>query len=207
MIIINLPETSHIFNEDEKDWGFACFMTLTELHDSEQGHVVNDACIIGAEVFVSNPTHEEPVNIGGSLSTVSNLVCNETSEQVDAKLVSAALGNVIYFLQTRKVKDMNEQACEELQVLWDELQKFKFDITWLEPQVQYALGNRSYVEKALEVEKLKGNVADLELETERIKAKLAAAEGNLEIERDLLKAQGIKERDLDSELGSWSWKP
>jgi hypothetical protein len=49
---------------------------------------------------------------------------------------------------------------------------------------------------------LKENVVVLELETERLKAKLAAAEVNLDVERDLLKSKGIKERDLDSELGS-----
>jgi hypothetical protein len=64
--------------------------------------------------------------------------------------VSAALGRVIYFLKTRKVKDMNDQACKELQILWDELEKFQFDLTWLEPQVQAALGMKNYVEKALD---------------------------------------------------------
>ncbi|KAL5060456.1 hypothetical protein RYX36_032060 [Vicia faba] len=117
------------------------------------------------------------------------------------------MGKVIHFLNTKKVKDLNEQACKELQVLWDELKNFKFDLTWLEPQVQSGLGIVSYMEKALEVEKLKGNVADLEMEIETLKEKLAAAEVNLDIERDLLKAGGIKERDLNSELSSGSWKP
>ncbi|XP_058738926.1 MATH domain and coiled-coil domain-containing protein At3g58250-like [Vicia villosa] len=223
-------ETSHKFNAGEDDWGYTTFMTLAELHDPKIGFIVKDACIIGAEVFVSKSTHEKPVNLGGSLKfgsqsdvievqipeseitnketlpSVSNLVSNETSKKSDAESGYAAMGKVLYFLNTRKVKDLNEQSCKELQVLWDDLAKYKFDITWLEPQVQSALRSRSYVEKSLEVEKLKGNVADLELETERLKAKLAAAEVNLEIERDLLKAEGIKERDLDSELGSGSWK-
>ncbi|XP_058738923.1 MATH domain and coiled-coil domain-containing protein At3g58250-like [Vicia villosa] len=223
-------ETSHKFNAGEDDWGYTHFMTLAELHDPKKGFILKDACIFGVEVLVSKSTHEKPVNLGGSLkfgsqsgviedqspesemsnqetlSTVSNLVFNETSKKSDAESGYAAMGKVLYFLNTRKVKDLNEQSCKELQVLWDDLAKYKFDITWLEPQVQSALRSRSYVEKSLEVEKLKGNVADLELETERLKAKLAAAEVNLEIERDLLKAEGIKERDLDSELGSGSWK-
>jgi len=47
----------------------------------------------------------------------------------------------------------------------------------------------------------------LKLEMEKINAKLAAAELSLEVERDFLKEQGIKERNLESELGSGSWRP
>lgn len=122
-------------------------------------------------------------------------------------LAFAALGRVFYFLKTRKVKDMNDQTCKDLQVLWNELEKFRFDVTWLEPHVQSALGMKSYVEKALEVEKLKENVVALVLETERLKAKLVAAELNLDIERRLLKAKGFKEIDLNSQLGCGSWRP
>lgn len=102
---------------------------------------------------------------------------------------------------------MDDQACEDLQVLWKELEKFRFDLTWLEPHVQFALGMKSYVDKVLQVEKLKENVVALELETEKLKAKLAAAEVNMDIEKDLLKAKGFEERDLDSELGCGSWEP
>lgn len=116
-------------------------------------------------------------------------------------LAFAALGRVTYFLKTRKVKDMNEQACEDLQVLWEELEKFRFDLSWLEPHVLFALGMKSYVEKAMKVEKLKENVAALEMESERLKEKLVVAEINLNIEKDLLKAKRLEEIDLESELG------
>jgi len=59
----------------------------------------------------------------------------------------------------------------------------------------------------VQVEKLKENVVALELETDRLKAKLVAAEVNIVKETDLLKAKGFEVRDLDSELGCWSWKP
>ncbi|KAK2360168.1 MATH domain and coiled-coil domain-containing protein [Trifolium repens] len=71
---------------------------------------------------------------------------------------------------------MNEQACKDLQFIWDELQKFRFDLTWVEPHFQYALGMKSYVEKVLQLEKLKENMVTLELETERLKAKMDVAE-------------------------------
>jgi hypothetical protein len=110
----------------------------------------------------------------------------------DAELLYSAFGRVICFLKTRKVKDMNEQACKELQLLWNELKKFKFDLTWLEPQVQSALKLKNLAEKFLQVEKLKENLVVSELETERLKAKLAAAELNFDKEMDLLEAEGMR---------------
>jgi hypothetical protein len=255
-------------------------MKLDKLNDPNNGFIVDDACIVGAEVYVCKSTNEKRLNQGGNFnasltfgsqtshmveevprqnqgfqvpnletfSPVSTLVCIEPTKSTSAEFFSpsneelmdfssvrqieemcsdnpsfgerpskrsrtfadfafAALGRVLYFLKTRKLKDMNEQACKDLQVLWDELEKFKFDLTWLEPQVQYALGMKSYVEKALQLEKLKQYVVALELETERLKPKLVAAEVNIDIEKDLLKANGFEERDLESELGCGSWRP
>jgi hypothetical protein len=166
-----LTETKHDFKEKEDEWGFTSFMSLTELHNPEKGFLVKDACILGAEVYICNSSHEKKLNQPGKLieaiemevlgqkpegtnvetiSPVSKVGCDESAKQADAELVSAALGRVIYFLKTRKVKDMNDQACKELQILWDELEKFQFDLTWLEPQVQAALGMKNYVEKALD---------------------------------------------------------
>jgi hypothetical protein len=41
-------------------------------------------------------------------------------------LAFAALGRVLYFLKTKKLNEMNEQACKDLHVLWEELEKFRF---------------------------------------------------------------------------------
>ncbi|MCI09125.1 ubiquitin carboxyl-terminal hydrolase family protein [Trifolium medium] len=142
-----------------------------------------------------------------TLLSVSSPVFIKHTKDHDAELVFAALGKVLYFLKTRKVKDMNEQACKDLQVFWDDLKKFKFDLTWLEPYVQFALGMKSYVERVMQVEKLKEDVVVLKLETERLEAKLVTAEVNLDVEKDLLKAKGFNEIDLDSELGCGSLKP
>lgn len=70
-------------------------------------------------------------------------------------------------------------------------EKYRFDLTWLEPHVQAALGAKTFMEKAMEVEKLKENVVALELETERLKAKMVAAM--------------VEGRDLNTELGCGSW--
>ncbi|XP_028075103.1 ubiquitin carboxyl-terminal hydrolase 13-like isoform X1 [Camellia sinensis] len=45
-------ETQHQFNARESDWGFTSFMPLGELYDPGKGYLVNDTCIIEAEVAV-----------------------------------------------------------------------------------------------------------------------------------------------------------
>ncbi|GAU47991.1 hypothetical protein TSUD_272360 [Trifolium subterraneum] len=112
-----------------------------------------------------------------------------------------ALGRVLYFLKTRKVKDMNDLACKDLQIFWEELQSFDFELTWLEPHVQSALGMKNYLEKVKKVDKLKHNVVTLEMEKEKLKAKLAIVDVNLDVARDLLIAENLEELDLDAELG------
>jgi hypothetical protein len=47
----------------------------------------------------------------------------------------------------------------------------------------------------------------LELEMERLKEKLVAAELNIDVERDLLNAKGFKEIGFDSDLGCVIWRP
>ncbi|WJX79646.1 hypothetical protein P8452_62750 [Trifolium repens] len=215
-------ESNNDFNAKADTWGLASFMSLTEFR--EKGFLEKDACIVGTEVFVCKSTLEKRVSQTVNLTTsfgsqagqmkvevpslkperrgpsfetllpVSSPVCIEHTTENDAELVSAALGRVIYFLKTRKVKDMNEQACKDLQVLWDQLEKFQFDLTWLEPHVKYALGVKSYLEKAVEAENLKENMIVLELEMERLKVKSFAAEVNLDAEKDLLKAKGYEVR-------------
>ncbi|RYR12851.1 hypothetical protein Ahy_B04g070165 isoform A [Arachis hypogaea] len=62
-----------------------------------------------------------------------------------------ALGRVLHFLETTKLEEMNVEACECLQMLWDEVQVFGFELSWLAPQVEFALN----MEKLMrEVEKL-----------------------------------------------------
>ncbi|KAK2418621.1 ubiquitin-specific protease [Trifolium repens] len=193
------------FNASYTSRGFYEFMEIDRFNDPNNGFIVEDACIVEAEIFVSKSSHEKRVNQADNL-TVSPVFI-ESAKKVDADFGYAALGKVIHFFKTRKVKDMNEQVCKELQVLWDELKKFQFDVTWLEPHVQSALGMKRYVEKVLEAEKLKQNMIALELEMERLKEKLVAAELNIDVERDLLNAKGFNEIGLDSDLGCVIWRP
>ncbi|CAK8544214.1 unnamed protein product [Lathyrus sativus] len=224
-------ESRYEFNARQDSWGFKSFITLDELHDSENGFIVKDSCIFGAEVYVCKSAHEKPVNQSTNISTASLrpkleegelmdfeclgqmekkfaplldlacymhpslIVCQQKRSRKFREWAFSALGRVIYFLQTKKVRDMNDIACKHLQIYWEELEHFGFDLTWLEPHVQSALSMKSYLNKLKEAEKLKDNVVALELEMQRLKAKMVIA-------RDLLEAQKLEEEiDLDAELG------
>ncbi|KAL8050420.1 hypothetical protein ABFS82_06G080800 [Erythranthe guttata] len=45
-------DTQHQFNSRESDWGFTSFMPLSELYDPGRGYLVNDTCIVEADVAV-----------------------------------------------------------------------------------------------------------------------------------------------------------
>ncbi|KAG6434216.1 hypothetical protein SASPL_105839 [Salvia splendens] len=47
-----LFDTQHQFNSRESDWGFTSFMPLSDLYDPGRGYLVNDICIIEADVAV-----------------------------------------------------------------------------------------------------------------------------------------------------------
>ncbi|KAM0062763.1 putative ubiquitinyl hydrolase 1 [Helianthus debilis subsp. tardiflorus] len=45
-------DTQHQFNARESDWGFTSFMPLSELYEPSRGYLLNDTCIIEADVTV-----------------------------------------------------------------------------------------------------------------------------------------------------------
>ncbi|KAM0006400.1 putative ubiquitinyl hydrolase 1 [Helianthus debilis subsp. tardiflorus] len=45
-------DTQHQFNARESDWGFTSFMPLSELYDPSRGYLLNDTCVVEAEVAV-----------------------------------------------------------------------------------------------------------------------------------------------------------
>ena len=45
-------DTQHQFNARESDWGLTSFMPLGELYDPARGYLVNDTCIVEADVAV-----------------------------------------------------------------------------------------------------------------------------------------------------------
>ncbi|XP_057744294.1 uncharacterized protein LOC130962183 isoform X2 [Arachis stenosperma] len=117
------------------------------------------------------------------------------------QLSFTTLGKLLHFLKTKKVKDMkSDDACKELQDLWDEAEIRFDDLSWLEPHVKSAL---SYFENAAKVKKLKGNVVDLEEKAKTLKAEVIAIDAVLETtKKELAKAEeGFVARDLDDQLG------
>ena len=92
-----------------------------------------------------------------------------------------SLGQVLHLLKTSKVKDMNEDACNRLQGLWEELVKHSgFQLSWLEPYVQSALDMKTHLDKTDEVNKLKDSVVALEIKMKKLREELVAAEAEFE---------------------------
>ncbi|KAL3029826.1 hypothetical protein AAZX31_03G186200 [Glycine max] len=115
-----------------------------------------------------------------------------------------SLGQVLHLLKTSKVKDMNEDACNRLRGLWEELVKHSgFQLSWLEPYVQSALGMEAHLDKTGEVNKLKDSVVALEIKMKKLRGELEAAEAEFEVARRALTEarKGFIEMDLSADLG------
>lgn len=115
-----------------------------------------------------------------------------------------SLGQVLHFLKTKKVKDMSEDDIKYLHGLWKELVKSSgFELAWLEPYVESALGLKDYMERAKQLKKLKDNVVGLEIKMKRLRGELAAAEREFEVARRGLSEvrRGFHEMDLNAPIG------
>ncbi|XP_057431635.1 MATH domain and coiled-coil domain-containing protein At3g58360-like [Lotus japonicus] len=229
------------FSESEPDYGWPEFIPLVEFRNFRSGFIVNDTCIVEAEITVVKPEHvtqadqvvskpvvcSEPVVQVTNINPLGDLVdfksfgkiekvfvplleevcklhpslidCQQKRSRRFTEWAFTALGQILHFLKSRKVKDMNADACSHLQLLWEELQTFNFDLTWLQPHIQSALSMKNYIEKAVQLKAMKENLATLEMETKSLKEKIFTAEVDLEIARRDL-AKGLEERDLDADL-------
>ncbi|XP_028775462.1 MATH domain and coiled-coil domain-containing protein At1g31390-like [Neltuma alba] len=227
------------FTANECDWGYPSFMELAKLQNPSNGYILNDTCIVelefseviseGTEIkkalVPKNDDATEFKDLGqiekamvplleeACLCHPSLMDCKNKRSRKFTEWVFTSLGRVLQFLENKKWKDMNEEACEQLQQLWDELEISRLDLSWLEPQVKSALSMKGYLEKATKVKRLKQELVVLEtemnkmkenllvLETEMIKVKenIANTEQSVEMTRkDLIKAEeGFEEKDLD----------
>ncbi|KAM5551212.1 hypothetical protein ABKV19_026173 [Rosa sericea] len=318
-------DTQHQFSAKKSDWGFTSFMPLSELFDPNEGYLVDDICIIEAEVAVSkadikvlkdqetafleqelqsqssdvdsvkysdastahtslcyeqmlafqDAINSDPVqtNVGSvkvrslkieprkvlpdqdtdspvsppivedndeapstPLTPVGELVdfrglvkvdkafvplleevcswhpslisCQRKRSRMYSGWAFTALGRLLHFLNTTKVKDMMEDPrehdpCEHLQVLWEEVETFRFDLSWLEPSVQSALGMKKFGEREGVLKKLREDVDALETEMKRLRERLSVAEVDHAFAiRDLAKAEeSFGAANLNSKLG------
>ncbi|KAB2594887.1 hypothetical protein D8674_030337 [Pyrus ussuriensis x Pyrus communis] len=133
----------------------------------------------------------------------SLIECQRKRNPMFTEWAFTALGRLLHFLKTNKGTDMNKDACEHLRLLWEELESFRFDLAWLEPHVQSALGMKKFVERELEVKELRNSMDALEIEVKRLKARLNLAELDFEdAKRDMGEAkESFVEINMDSELG------
>ncbi|XP_014511357.1 uncharacterized protein LOC106770049 [Vigna radiata var. radiata] len=201
------------------------------LWDSSHGFIVNDTCIIEVRILIHKLEDEKQVDesvrvdfrgigkVEKKFIPLLKEVCSRYPSLIDNKkrksqifIESAftALGRVLYFLKTKKVRDMDYNACNHLQTLWEELETFEFDLLWLKPHVQSALGMTTSLEKVLAIKRLEekvtileDNIFILEKKEKTLRTKRIEAELNLEINRRaLVKAKkSIENCDLNAELG------
>ncbi|KAL1331738.1 hypothetical protein AAHE18_12G208400 [Arachis hypogaea] len=227
--LTQIKETQHTFNARESDWGFT---SISISHPELEKKVDEAAPPVSVQVpakpieHADNPLPmdisaipiDEHVDFSGLgkiekafvplLDEVcakhpSVIGCQKKRSRRFSEWAFTALGRVLHFLKTKKVRDMDEEACSHLQILWEELETFRFNLTWLEPHVQSALGMKNYMERSAKVKSVKENVAALEMEMKKLKAMVTSVEVDLEMARsELVKVEeGFEEIDLDGELG------
>ncbi|KAL3033859.1 hypothetical protein AAZX31_02G158600 [Glycine max] len=154
----DIEETSHVFSASETNWGFTTFTPLNKLCDPSLGFIVNDTCIIQVQILANKSKHEMISTSFGGLVDFRGLgkleedfvplleeVCSRYPSLIDSmqkrsqrfiEWAFTALGRVLHFLKNKKIKDMDIDACNHLQILWDELlEQFRFDLIWLELHV------------------------------------------------------------------------
>ncbi|KAM5551209.1 hypothetical protein ABKV19_026171 [Rosa sericea] len=184
-------------------------MPLSVIHDLSESYLVNDICIVDASVSVrkgdikilDNETGElmdfkglgrvelalHPLLEEVCLSQPSLIECQQNRSRTFVECAFTTLGRLLHFLKSTKVKDLNQDGYERLQILWDELESFKFDLTWLQPHVQSVFGMKNMTGR---VDRMREDVNILENEIRRRRAMLAAAEVDLErAKEDLVKAE------------------
>jgi hypothetical protein len=92
------------------------------------------------------------------------------------------------------VEEMNEEACEWLQVLWDEVQVFGFDLSWLAPQVEFAF---EYGEKMSKVNMLEEEKKRLEVRIQELSMELFETKKEMESSKDGLEKFRVELEDFD----------
>ncbi|KAF1002950.1 hypothetical protein AG4045_011463 [Apium graveolens] len=113
-------DTQHQFHARESDWGFTSFMSLSELYDPNKGFLVNDTCIIEADVAAvyHMPTTENDMPSGSIPLALQSLFYklqyNDTS--VATKELTKSFGWDTYdsFMQ-HDVQELNRVLSEKLE--------------------------------------------------------------------------------------------
>ncbi|XP_068478982.1 MATH domain and coiled-coil domain-containing protein At3g58250-like [Phaseolus vulgaris] len=130
-----------------------------------------------------------PLLVEACLQHPSLVVSQEKRSCRFTEWAFTALDRVLHFLNNKILKDMDEEACNHLQILWDELKTFGFVLTWLEFYVESALDVKKYME---DVDEMIKNVFALKIEAEKLKVRMIETETELEMSsKELMKAEKI----------------
>jgi hypothetical protein len=149
----------------------------------------NKANILGSFDIDYVPLLEKVCNIHPCL-----IECQRKRTPKYATWAFTALGRVLHFLEITKVEEMNEDACEWLQVLWDEVQVFGFDLSWLAPQVEFAF---EYGEKMSKVNMLEEEKKRLEVRIQELSMELFETKKEMESSKDGLEKFRVELEDFD----------
>ncbi|KAL5097892.1 hypothetical protein RYX36_002219 [Vicia faba] len=141
---------------------------------------IPDSATIG--IFKANMLYNFDIDYVPLLEKVCNvhpclIECQMKSTPMYASWAFTSLGRVLHFLEITKVEEMNDEACEWLQKLWEEVQVFGFDLSWLAPQVEFVL---KYVEKMSEMNKLEEEKKRLEVRIQELSIELFETEKQTE---------------------------
>ncbi|KAI5578143.1 hypothetical protein POPTR_008G012600v4 [Populus trichocarpa] len=104
-------DTQHQFNARESDWGFTSFMPLGELYDPGRGYLVNDTCVVEADVAVRKVidywSHDSKKETGYVGLKNQGATCYMNS-------LLQTLYHIPYF-RKHDVQELNRVLCEKLE--------------------------------------------------------------------------------------------
>ncbi|XP_047156265.1 uncharacterized protein LOC124827282 [Vigna umbellata] len=167
---------------------YSKFIFFDDFNEPSSGFIVNDTCMIEVGIFVMKNVYENE-----QYWTVRKIDKNpDTKSPLFQEMFMRSFPNIDlnYVPLLEKVKDMDDdEACNHLKKLWDEVEIFGFDLSWLKSDVKSALNLKNYTKKTADVRKAKAAVIERETELERAKRELVKAE------------EGFEERNLDDILG------
>ncbi|XP_024161254.1 uncharacterized protein LOC112168364 isoform X2 [Rosa chinensis] len=127
--------------------------------------------------------------------------CQQNRGEQFTQWAFTTLGRLLYFLKTRKPKDITEETCRELRKLWAELEVFRFDLSWLKTDFETSLRMKNHVERARQ---MREEMNALDAQRKRLKAELASVEVNFEeAQRKVADAEEL----LECELGYGRGEP
>ncbi|WJX23447.1 MATH domain and coiled-coil domain-containing protein [Trifolium repens] len=146
-------------------------------------------------MFHSTQPSAPPIPNSTTFGNKANILeCQRKRTPKYATWAFTALGRVLHFLEITKVEEMNEEACEWLQVLWDEVQVFGFDLSWLAPQVEFAF---EYGEKMSKVNMLEEEKKRLEVRIQELSMELFETKKEMESSKDGLEKFRVELEDFD----------